>query len=95
MTQVRSHRVSVLGREFQVKSPDMPEKVAEIEKFVNARLAVVSAAVAGVDLQAVVSLALLNLAGDYLTLVEEYESLQRADSERLNRIINRMDSEVL
>ncbi len=94
MTQIRSHRVAVLGREFQVRSPALPEKVAEIEEFVNARLSAVSAAVAGVDSQAVASLALLNLAGDYLMLVEEHERQRRDHSERLNRMISRMGSEV-
>ncbi len=94
MSQVRSHRVAVLGREFQVRSPAMPEKVSEIEAFVNARLAQVSAAVAGVDSQAVASLALLNLAGDYLMLVEEYELQRRDDSKRLTRLIKRMDGEI-
>jgi cell division protein ZapA (FtsZ GTPase activity inhibitor) len=79
---------------FWVKSPALPEKVAEIEEFVSARLAAVSASVATVDLQSVVSLALLNLAGDYLTLVEECERLRRDDSDRLNRMINRMDAEI-
>jgi len=94
MSQLRSHRVAVLGREFQVRSPALPEKVSEIEEFVNARLVVVSEAVAGVDAQAVASLALLNLAGDYLMLVEEYERQRRDDSERLNRMIIRMDCEI-
>jgi cell division protein ZapA (FtsZ GTPase activity inhibitor) len=94
MTPVRSHRVSVLGREFQVRSPDLPERVSEIEDFVNARLAAVSAAVTAVDAQTVASLALLNLAGDYLTLVEDYERQRRDDTERLNRVISRVDSEI-
>lgn len=90
MSGIWTHRVTVLGREFQVKSPVPPEKVSEIERFVNDRLYEVASRVADADAQAVASLAMLNLAGDYLTLLEE--SKQRtAGTERLKNLIRRVD----
>ena len=91
MTQVFSHRVTIMGREFVVKSPAPPERVSEIEQFLNARLEGVARAVAVGDTQAVVSLALLNLAGEYMSLQEEWTSKEKASSERLSTLLSKMD----
>ncbi|GAM10081.1 cell division protein ZapA [Geobacter sp. OR-1] len=95
MSQVLSHRVTIMGREFVVKSPASPEKVAEIEQFLNARLNGVAKGVAVGDIQAVVSLALLNLAGEYLSLKDDWSRREQESSERLAGLIRRMDGSQL
>lgn len=90
MSGIWSHRVTILGREFQVRSPIPPEKVTEIEQFVNDRLYEVAAKVADADPQAVASLAMLNLAGDYLRLLEESKQ-QAHGAERLRNLIRQVD----
>jgi len=91
MGGVLSHRVKVMGRELQVRSPASPQKVFEIEQFVNARLAEVPSSASGGDTLAVVSLALLNLAGDFLALAEEHDRLGQEYHDRLIRLLNRLD----
>jgi cell division protein ZapA (FtsZ GTPase activity inhibitor) len=91
MNRIHSHRVSILGREYQVKSPVSPEKVSEIEQFVNERLEVVSSAVAVGDVQAAVSLAMLNLAGEYLTVLEELRAVRNEHANRLDCLVRRVD----
>jgi|PlaIllAssembly_1097288.scaffolds.fasta_scaffold370552_2 cell division protein ZapA len=92
MAGVMSHRVTLLGREFQVKSPAPPERVSEIEQFVNSRLTEVAASLAGSDVQSVASLTLLNLADEYLALREEYNKFCNEDSDKLERLIGRLES---
>jgi cell division protein ZapA len=91
MDRFYSHRVTILGREYQVKSPVLPEKVGEIEQYVNERLAAVSSAVAVGDIQATLSLAMLNLAGEYLSVVEELHSVHSDQTSRLDRLVRRVD----
>jgi cell division protein ZapA (FtsZ GTPase activity inhibitor) len=81
-----------MGREFVVKSPASPEKVSEIEQFLNNRLDGVAKVVAVGDTQAVVSLALLNLAGEYMSQREEWDRKVKESSERLTSLISKMDN---
>jgi cell division protein ZapA len=81
-----------MGREFVVRSPAPPEKVSEIEQFLSARLEEVAKAVAVGDTQAVVSLALLNLAGEYLSSQQEWDRSKKESSDRLAGLISKMDA---
>jgi cell division protein ZapA len=85
------HRIKVLGRELQVRSTTLPEKVKEIEDFVNGKLAEVSASVTGGDSHVVVILTLMTLAEAYLSLAREQEALQQHCQERISRLIEKLD----
>ena len=91
MTQINSHRVTILGREFQVRSQATPERVSEIEQFVKDRLETVQSALPLGDVQSVVSLALLNLAGEYLSLQEECSGRDMGIDQRLSNLISKVD----
>jgi cell division protein ZapA len=91
MTQTNSHRVIILGREFQVRSHATPERVAEIEQFVKDRLEAIQTALPLGDVQSVVSLALLNLAGEYLSLQDECSGRDIESVQRLTNLISRVD----
>lgn len=92
MSQIISHRVTILGREFQVRSQATPEQVAAIEQFVHSRLETVQNALPLGDLQSVISLALLNLAGEYLTLQEECSGRDTSSGQRLSSLISKVDA---
>lgn len=95
MEQLYSHRVFVMGREFQVKSPATPEKVAEIEQFLHSRLELVAKSVAVEDTMATLSLTLLDLAGDFFLLQDELNRKDAESSLRLTGLISKVDGKLL
>lgn len=88
-----SHRIKVLGREILVRSSSSPEKVREIEAFVNEKVAEVAPSVKGGDPQVVAILALMNIAEAYLSLAREQEGL-RKQGEKVSRLLQRLDAVV-
>lgn len=88
------HRIRVLGRELQVRSAALPEKVQEIETFVNGKLSEVAASVKGGDPQVVTILTLMTLAEAYLSLLSEHEAMQRRGVEKLNGLLEKLDCHV-
>ncbi len=70
-----THLVRILGREIPVRSSASEEKVREIEAFVNKRVEEVRSRLAAADPEIVVSLAMLNLAEQYL---EQQETQAKA-----------------
>ena len=85
------HRIRVLGRELQVKSSVPPEKVQDIEAFVNGKLTEVAVSIKGSDPQLVAILTLMNIAEEYLSLVRENEASQQHEAERLNVLLQKLD----
>ncbi|SNB46339.1 cell division protein ZapA [Geobacter sp. DSM 9736] len=90
---MNSHRIRVLGRELLVKSEAPPEKVREVEAFVNDKISEVAASVKGGDPQIVAVLALLNIAEAYLDLFSKYEVSKRQE-EKLSDLLQRIDDVV-
>ncbi len=86
------HRISVLGRDLQVKSSALPETVQEIESFVNGKLSEVSASMVGGDTQVVAILTLMTLAEAYLSLRKEHEAAQLHGTEKIGSMIRKLDS---
>lgn len=86
-----SHRVRVLGREFQVRTTATAETVREIETFVNERIKEVSASSNTTDTHIVAILALMNIAESYLTLVRENDACKDEGSRRISRILGELE----
>lgn len=85
------HRIKVLGRELQVRSTASPERVRQIEAYVNCTIAEIEASTKSNDLQVITILALLNMAETYLELsCEKTESCKTAN-ERLSRLLHNIE----
>ncbi len=89
-----SHRVRVLGRELQVKSVATAESVREVEAFVNEKLDEVAASVSTNDAQIVAILALMNIAESYLALARENETYRQQGSERISRLLYKLEKDL-
>lgn len=87
-----SYRITILGRQLQVRSSSPPETVRAIETLVNERLTEVAASVPSGDTQTVAFLALLNIAESYLRAIHEQELVSRQYDERLAQLLARLDS---
>jgi cell division protein ZapA len=85
------HRIKILGRELQVRSSALPEKVQDIESFVNGKLADVAASIKGSDPQLVAILALMNIAEEYLSLVRGQEGARQHETERVKSLLQKVD----
>lgn len=90
---IASHRICVMGRELQVRSSAAPETVSEVESFVNAKLAEVSAAVQGGDTQVIAILALMNIAEAYLAVMRERDSLTSQGEATVRRLLGRIEQD--
>ena len=86
-----SHRVRVLGREFQVRSTATAESVREVETFVNEKLKEVAASINTSDTQIIAILALMNIAESYLAVTRENDQRDREGNRRISRILGEMD----
>jgi cell division protein ZapA len=85
-----SHRVKVLGREFQVRSTATAESVRDVETFVNEKLQEVASSVNTSDTQIVAILALMNIAESYLALVRGNEARVSEGNDRITRLLDEM-----
>lgn len=88
-----SHRIKVFGRELLVRSETSPEKVREIETFLNDKIAEVSVTVKGGDPQVVAILTLMNIAEAYLELTGEQEGF-RKQGEKVSHMLQRLNQVV-
>ena len=80
-----------MGRELQVKSLASAESVREVEAFVNEKLAEVAASVKTADSQIITILTLMNIAESYLALVRESEEHRKQGSERISKLLNKLE----
>lgn len=87
----RSHSVTVLGREISVKSSAPPEKVRNIEEFVNTRTLEIGAALKSSDAQLVLTLALLNISEELLELKKRREEDASLET-RLRGVLEKLES---
>jgi len=86
-----AHRITVMGRDLQVRSTAQLDSVRRVEAFVNEKVAEVASSVTGCDPQVVAILTLMNLGEAYLNLVRESESAKRRTEEMVSRLLQRLD----
>ena len=82
----------MLGRELQVRSQSSAESVREVEAFVNEKLAEVAASVKTTDSQIIAILTLMNIAESYLALARENDAYRQQGSERISRLLYKLES---
>jgi len=87
----KSHAVTVLGREFSVRSSAPEEKVKAVETFVNVKLQEIGSALKSGDAQLVLTLALLNTSEELLELRTQREKDAAVDA-RINTLITTLDT---
>jgi cell division protein ZapA len=90
-TVKQTHLVTILGREIPVKSSAPEAAVREVETFVNQRIHEITTKLAAADPQLVVTLALLNLAEQYLSQQAGTTDLDTLDG-RLQEMVGRIDA---
>ncbi len=81
------HRINVLGRELQVRSTASSERVRQIEKYVNSRIAEAESSSTCADPLVIAVLALLNIAESFIDFSSDSEKRSKADSERIFRLM--------
>jgi cell division protein ZapA len=85
-----THRILVLGREISVRSTADEGTVRRIECFVNKRLEQHTSSTGDSQLTAI--LALLNLAEDYLALVDRFEADKKSEDARVAALLERLSA---
>lgn len=90
-----SHNVQIelLGRKYTLRSQESEEQVHRVVRFVESKLAEISDGKA-VDTRDLAALTLLNLAGQYLQLVDEQQHGTKNHDEQLHSIVTRLEREL-
>ncbi len=85
-----SIRVSILGREYTLRSQGSSEEIERVVSFVESRLSEMQA-VKSVDTRDVTVLTLLNVAGQYLQLLDQQKETDNQQDKRLNALICKLE----
>jgi len=88
------HRIKVLGRELQVRSTAAPERVREIEAYINCKVEEIEASGRSKDPLVIAILALLNVAESFLDLSSELAECSTKDNERLSRLLRSIEEAI-
>ena len=86
-----SHAVTILGREFSVRSSAPEVKVKAVEAFANGKLQEIGSALRSGDAQLVLTLALLNTSEELLELRSRREQDIAAEG-RINTMISALET---
>jgi cell division protein ZapA len=81
------HRINVLGRELQVRTTASPERVRQIEEYINSRIAEAEASAICADNLIIAVLALLNIAESFIDFSSESEKRSKAENDRIFRLM--------
>ncbi len=85
-----SIRVTILGREYTLRSQGEQDQIDRVVKFVETRLAEMES-VKSVDTRDVTVLTLLNLAGQYLQLLDKQKEQGNDQEQRLNQLVGKLE----
>ena len=86
-------QISVLGREYSLRSQESPEQIHQVVKFVEEKLAE-TAAGKSVDTRDLTVLTLLNLAGQYLQLLDRQNQGDDHSDNRLQQLVESLERAV-
>jgi cell division protein ZapA len=84
--------VTILGRQYTVRSSTTPEEVGRVADFVNQQLAQTAMAAPTADTLNITVMTLLNIAGSYLQPQAGEPSLSTQDQQQLESLLERIDS---
>lgn len=85
------HCIRVLGRELYVRSTATPERVRQIEEYVNSRIQELESAGTCNDPLKIAILALLNIAESYLDVSSESVIRGKTEDERIFRLLQQIE----
>ncbi len=85
------HCIRVLGREFHVRSTATPERVRQIEEYVNSRIQELESLGGCNDPLKIAILALLNIAESYLDDSTESVIRGKTEDERIFRLLQQIE----
>lgn len=85
------HRIRILGRELHVRSTSSPERVRQIEEYINIRVKELELSTTCNDPVKIAILALLNITESYLDISSEMEGCGKADDERISRLLKHIE----
>lgn len=85
-----SIRVTILGREYTLRSQGSQDQIDRVVSFVETRLAEMGA-VKSVDTRDITVLTLLNLAGQYLQLLDQQREQNCEREDRLGLLVDRLE----
>ncbi len=88
------HRIRVLGRELHVRSTSSPERVRQIEDYINNRVEELESAATCNDPVKIAILALLNITESYLEISSERENYGKEDDERIIRLLQHIEDSI-
>jgi len=86
-------QIELLGRKYTLRSPESQEQVDRVVRFVESKLAEMSGGKT-VDTRDLAALTLLNLAGQYLQLVDGQERDAKNRDDQLHLIVSRLEREL-
>jgi len=88
----RAVEVTILGRQYTVRSSSSPAEVGRVADFVNQQLAQTAKSAPTADTLNITVMTLLNIAGSYLQTQEGQPSLSTQDQRQLELLLERIDS---
>ena len=87
-------QISILGREYSFRSQESEDQVQRVVRFVEEKLAEMGAGTS-VDTRDLTVLTLLNLAGQYLQLLDQKEQGLESQDSRLQLLVEHLERAVV
>ncbi len=87
-------QISILGREYSFRSQESEDQVQRVVRFVEEKLAEMGSGTS-VDTRDLTVLTLLNLAGQYLQLLDQKEQGSESQDRRLRLLVEHLERAVI